>query len=105
MTLATETDLGPLTWVKGEIDAALQRTADALDQARSAEDAAGQVQFAQTHLHQVRGALSIIGLDGLTQFADATELLLGLMARGEMPVDETTLSLSTRAVHSLGNYL
>ena len=33
MTHATATDLGPLTWVKGEIDAALQRTASALAEA------------------------------------------------------------------------
>ena len=33
MTQAKETDLGPLTWVKGEIDAALQRTAAALAEA------------------------------------------------------------------------
>ena len=105
MTHATATDLGPLTWVKGEIDAALQRTASALAKARSADDAAGRVQFAQTHLHQVRGALSIVGLDGLTEFADAAELLLGLMSRGELPIDVDSLALASRAVASIGNYL
>ncbi|HQZ02846.1 MAG TPA: Hpt domain-containing protein, partial [Thauera sp.] len=105
MTHATATDLGPLTWVKGEIDAALQRTASALAEARSADDAAGRVQFAQTHLHQVRGALSIVGLDGLTEFADAAELLLGLMSRGELPIDVDSLALASRAVASIGNYL
>lgn len=40
MTQAKETDLGPLTWVKGEIDAALQRTAAALAEAAHAADPA-----------------------------------------------------------------
>lgn len=72
MTNATEPDLGALTWVKGEIDAALARAREALEQGANADGTAG-LQFAQTHLHQVRGALAIVGLDGLTQFADATE--------------------------------
>ena len=105
MTQAKETDLGPLTWVKGEIDAALQRTAAALAEAAHAADPAARVQFAQTHLHQVRGALSIISLDGLTQFADAAEVLLGLMSRGELAIDRDSLALVTRAVASIGNYL
>jgi len=105
MTYATETDLGPLTWVKGEIDAALQRAADALAGAENAADAASQVQFAQTHLHQVRGALSIVGLDGLTQFAEAAEHLFGQMSRGEVLLNAASLSLASRAVASIGNYL
>ena len=105
MTHANETDLGPLTWVKGEIDAALQRTAAALAEAAHAADPAARVQFAQTHLHQVRGALSIISLDGLTHFADAAEVLLGLMSRGELAIDRDSLALVARAVASIGNYL
>ena len=64
MTNANAPDLGPLTWVKGEIDAALARADEGLQDAGSGTSA---LQFAQTHLHQVRGALSIVGLDGLTQ--------------------------------------
>jgi len=105
MTQAIEADLGPLTWVKSEIDLALARAAEALEQAGSASDGATQVQFAQTHLHQVRGALSIVGLDGLTQFAAALDQLLGKLARGEMPVDDTILALVRRALASIGNYL
>ncbi|NMG35349.1 response regulator [Azoarcus sp. TTM-91] len=105
MTQAIEADLGPLTWVKSEIDLALARAADALEQAGSTSDGAPQVQFAQTHLHQVRGALSIVGLDGLTQFAAALDQLLGKLARGEVPVDDATLALARRALASIGNYL
>ncbi|ATE62354.1 Hpt domain-containing protein [Thauera sinica] len=105
MTHAIETDLGPLNWVKGEIDAALGRAREALGQAGTAHDPAAQVQFAQTHLHQVRGALSIIGLDGLTQFAESAGLLLGDMARGDVPADPGNVELGLRALAALGNYL
>jgi chemosensory pili system protein ChpA (sensor histidine kinase/response regulator) len=105
MTNAIETDLGPLTWVKGEIDAALARAREALEQAATASDPAARVQFAQTHLNQVRGALSIVGLDGLTQFAETTSLLLGDMARGALAIDAATITLGARAMAAMGNYL
>ena len=84
MTQATEQDLGPLTWVKSEIDQALAQALGAIDQAAQNEDErTSKLQFAQTHLHQARGALSIIGLDGLTQFTDGLDKLIGDLARGE----------------------
>ena len=38
MNAATEFDVGPLTWVKGEIDQALQRAGDALAQHEAGGD-------------------------------------------------------------------
>jgi len=104
MTHATEPDLGPLTWVKGEIDAALGRAREILERGCAGSGAAG-LQFAQSHLHQVRGALDIVGLDGLTLFTDAVEQLLGAMARGEVPADAARHALALRALAMIGNYL
>ena len=59
MSAATEFDLGPLTWVKGEIDLALTRAVEALVQYELAGDAT-QIRFCRTHIHQVHGALSIV---------------------------------------------
>ena len=106
MTQANEPDLGPLTWVKGEIDQALSQAADSLKSAGEAgADGPAKVQFAQTHLHQAHGALSIIGLDGLTKFVAALDLFLGALARGELPVDKDRLELGRRGLASIGNYL
>lgn len=106
MPPALELDLGPLTWVKGEIDAALARAASALDEAvRSSEGAPQALQFSQTHLHQVRGALSIVGLDGLTHFADTLDRLLGKLAHEELPLDQARADACRRALSALGNYL
>ncbi|MBI1907014.1 MAG: Hpt domain-containing protein [Rhodocyclales bacterium] len=105
MTHATELDLGPLTWVKGEIDQALTRAAEALATATSSAEALSHIQFAQTHLHQASGALSIVGLDGLTQFAQSLDQFLGVLARGERPADATAMGIANRGIAAIGNYL
>ncbi|BAL26122.1 Hpt domain-containing protein [Azoarcus sp. KH32C] len=105
MTHPNELDLGPLTWVKNEIDLALARADESLELASGAPDAPARIQFAQTHLHQVRGAISIVGLDGLAQFATSLDLSLAAVARGERPADEATLKLARRALATMGNYL
>ena len=105
MSSAHELDLGPLTWVKGEIDLALERAAAALAEAATAPDRSGKVKFAQTHLHQAHGALSIVGLDGLTQFSEQLDRLLGEMAGGQVTTTPDTLRLATRSIAAIGNYL
>ncbi len=104
MNAATEFDLGPLTWVKGEIDAALDRAGEALGQFREDQDAT-KLKFCRTHIHQVRGALAIVGLDGVTQVTEALEeLLSGLEADGSKATDEM-LGVIERAVSSIRQYL
>ncbi|MCL2644677.1 MAG: Hpt domain-containing protein, partial [Betaproteobacteria bacterium] len=105
MTHANEPDLGPLTWVKSEIDQALTHAAENLNAALGSTDGSAKVQFAQNHLHQANGALSIIGLDGLTKFVAALDLLLAALVRGELPLDEPQITLSRRALASIANYL
>jgi chemosensory pili system protein ChpA (sensor histidine kinase/response regulator) len=105
MTHANEPDLGPLTWVKSEIDQALSHAAESLQAALESEDGASKIQFAQTHLHQASGALSIIGLDGLTNFTAALDLFLAALAKNELPLDEAQIALGRRALASIANYL
>ena len=96
MSPAHELDLGPLTWVKGEIDLALERANSALAEAGSAPDSASKIKFAQTHLHQAHGALSIVGLDGLTQFSEQLDRLLGEMAGEQIPATPDLRRLASR---------
>ena len=112
MNAATEFDVGPLTWVKSEIDLALERAAQALQQyaasAAAAADGAGdltQIRFARTHLHQVQGALTIVGLDGVTQFAEALEFLLEDAEQQKLPADAALLALVHRALETTRHYL
>ncbi|MBK7955296.1 MAG: Hpt domain-containing protein [Candidatus Accumulibacter sp.] len=109
MNAPTDFDIGPLTWVKSEIDLALERSDQALQQfSLSAADGHGdrtQIRFSRTHLHQVQGALTIVGLDGVTQFAEALEFLLEAIDRQELPASPDSLSLAQRALAALHHYL
>ncbi len=109
MNAATEFDVGPLTWVKSEIDLALERADQALQQfSASATDGAGdltQLKFCRTHLHQVQGALTIVGLDGVTQFAEAVEGMLEAIEQQKRPGDEASIALAQRSLAVIGHYL
>ena len=70
MSAATEFDVGPLTWVKGEIDQALERAGAALDEFEKNGEVT-QFKFCRTHVHPVHGALEIVGLSGVTELTEA----------------------------------
>ena len=109
MNAAMEFDVGPLTWVKSEIDLALERADQALQQyTAGAGDGAGdltQIKFCRTHLHQVQGALTIVGLDGVTQFAEALESLLEATEQNRRPADAACVALAQRALAAIRHYL
>ena len=109
MNSATEFDVGPLTWVKSEIDLALGRADDALLQyTASVKGGIGdltQVKFCRTHLHQVQGALTIVGLGGVTQFAEALEAMLEAIEQQLRPAGEDSIALAHRALAAIGHYL
>ena len=109
MNAATEFDVGPLTWVKSEIDLALVRADEALQQF-TASTASGdgdltQIRFCRTHLHQVQGALTIVGLDGVTQFAEALEAMLLMVEDKAVPAEAETIALAQRSLSLIGLYL
>jgi len=119
MNAATDFDVGPLTWVKSEIDLALERadqalqlfTASVVPAADADHDTAGssgdltQIKFSRTHLHQVQGALTIVGLDGLTQFAETLESFLEAIEQQTLPSGSTSIALAQRALAAIRHYL
>ncbi len=113
MNNSSELDIGPLTWVKGEIDLALERSASALSNyaAACAETCAaasadpGQLKSAQAHLHQAHGALSIVGLAGITQFSDTLEQTLAALAAGTLPFSPALGAACQRALSAIPQYL
>ena len=101
MNVVTEFDVGPLNWVKNEIDLALARADQALQQF-SAGGELTQLKFCRTHLHQVQGALTIVGLDGVTQFAEALESLLEAIEQQQRPADAELIALAQPALATIG---
>ncbi|MCX9155803.1 Hpt domain-containing protein [Niveibacterium sp. 24ML] len=105
MNSEMDLDIAPLTWVRGEIDAALARALEALNKVEAGEDRSQQLRFAQNHVHQVQGALSVVGLDGVTQFAEALDACFASLASGELAYADEHVPLLRRALIALGNYL
>ena len=104
MNAATEFDLGPLTWVKGEIDLALQRAEEALGQYEAGADGT-PLKFCRTHVHQVHGALSIVGLDGVTQVTESIEALLAAIEDGSLAPAEPGIAVLHQAFSGVRQYL
>jgi chemosensory pili system protein ChpA (sensor histidine kinase/response regulator) len=84
-----EFDIGPLTWVRGEIDQAQERSRASLRAYAANPAESNQIKFAQTHFHQAHGALQIVGLDGVTRLSEELEgLLAELEKAGGQPAPE-----------------
>ena len=104
MNAASEFDLGPLTWVKSEIDLALERAKEALARYDESGDAT-QLKFGRTHIHQVHGALSIVGLDGVTQVTESLEALLIGLEEGRLTRDGDVSATINLALSAIRQYL
>ena len=83
---STNFDIGPLTWVRGEIEQALARAAEAVRANLANPGDTTQIKFCKTHLHQAHGALEIVGLDGVTRLTEECERLLDAIADGSATI-------------------
>src|SRR5262245_12795341 len=105
MSARAEFDVGPLSWVKGEIDHAIEHAQEALRAfaANSADSA--QLKSSQTHLHQAHGALSIVGLEGITRVSEELEGLLSALEREVSLRQAEVFGLAERALGGIRAYL
>ncbi|OYY95084.1 MAG: hypothetical protein B7Y41_05920 [Hydrogenophilales bacterium 28-61-23] len=103
MSVETEFDLGSLTWVKGELDNALEAARAALA-GWNGEDT-NPLKAAAAHVHQVYGALQIVDMQGVAQVANETERLLNeMMARVDLRNKESS-EIVLNAIAALKRYL
>jgi chemosensory pili system protein ChpA (sensor histidine kinase/response regulator) len=70
---ASDFDLGPLSWVQGEIDQALTRGLESLAAFRATGKDVASLKHARTHIHQAAGAIQMVGLDAVVAFTDEVE--------------------------------
>ena len=68
-------DIGPLSWVKAEIEHSLNEARVHLDILAADAGDAKAAKYVATHLHQVTGALSMVGLGAATRFNEEIEKL------------------------------
>jgi chemosensory pili system protein ChpA (sensor histidine kinase/response regulator) len=105
MSARAEFDVGPLSWVKGEIDHAIEHAQEALRAFAANSADAAQLKSSQSHLHQAHGALSIVGLEGITRVSEELEGLLGAIEK-EVSLRKTEIfGLAERALGGIRAYL
>ena len=92
MSISTELDIGPLSWVKDEINLALEKAESVLADPT-------QIKLAVTNVHQARGALAVVGLPGVTEFTETLEQMLKGVEQGRVP---NTIPLQNAARHAIG---
>ncbi len=100
-----EFDLGPLTWVQGEIDEALTRATDALAIYRGNPADAPSLRHARAHVHQAAGAIQMVGLDGVVAFTDEIERQLARMEELAADAVPKAVDAVDRACHRLRVFL
>ncbi|HVQ62246.1 MAG TPA: hypothetical protein VMS53_09210, partial [Burkholderiales bacterium] len=105
MTARVEFDVGPLSWVKGEIDHAIEHAQEALRAFAANSADAAQLKSSQTHLHQAHGALSIVGLEGITRVSEELEGLLGSIEKEGSLRKADVFGLAERALGGIRAYL
>ncbi|MCL2075364.1 MAG: Hpt domain-containing protein [Betaproteobacteria bacterium] len=105
MSAITENfDIAPLSWVKGEIDVALEAALGALRQYLAERDGT-HVKFARTHLQQAHGALTMVGIDGVTQVTEALDTLLAQVESEAISDTTAAISIVERGFSILRQYL
>ncbi|MBK9018477.1 MAG: hypothetical protein IPL72_00140 [Sulfuritalea sp.] len=102
--MSIELDIGPLSWVKGEIDLALERAGESLT-AYAADPACDGLTKARASMHQAHGALAIVGLDGITEFADAIKQLLAALSDAAVPDTGVAIAAAQGGFAALRGYL
>lgn len=98
-------DLGPLTWVKGEIDQALASVLDLVVKFRDRPEDSASLRFMSTHLHQVNGALDMVGLEGAKFFCQELESVIDRLGNGQLKSSEELVAAFSQGVRTLGAYL
>jgi chemosensory pili system protein ChpA (sensor histidine kinase/response regulator) len=79
-------DVGPLSWVQGEIDQALARGLETIAAFKANPTDPTALKHARAHVHQAAGAIQMVGLDAVVAFTDELERQLTRME--ELPAAE-----------------
>ena len=101
----TDFDLGPLSWVKTEIDHSLNQARENLDKLAANADDRAPVKYILTHLHQATGALAMVGLGAATRFNEELEKLVAFLEAEEASRLPEHAATAKKAISALSGYL
>src|SRR5438477_6447348 len=101
----TDFDLGPLTWVKTEIDHSLNQARETLDKLAAKPADRAPVKYILTHLHQATGALAMVGLGAATGYNEELEKLVGFLEAEDASRLAPAITAAKRGISALSAYL
>jgi len=102
---ATDFDLGPLSWVKTEIDHSLNQARESLDKLAAAPADRAPVKYILTHLHQATGALAMVGLGAATRFNEELEKLVAFLEGEDAGRLAGSVAIAKKGISALSAYL
>ncbi len=98
-------DPAPLQWLRGEIELSLSKARENLDMVHDNPSDAKAVQAASAELHQVTGALLMVGLDAAARLNEEAEKLVETL-KGDSPADASSrVQIVKNSTMSLSKYL
>src|SRR2546421_456320 len=98
-------DLGPLSWVKTEIDHSLNQARESLDKLGANAADRAPVKYVLTHLHQATGALAMVGLGAATRFNEELEKLTASLETMDAGAIPAAVASAKKGISALGAYL
>src|SRR6478609_4424772 len=98
-------DLGPLTWVKTEIDHSLAQARESLDKLSANPGDRAPVKYILTHLHQATGALAMVGLGAATRFNEELEKLVAFLEGEDAGRLAGSVAIAKKGISALSAYL
>ena len=105
MSDTAEYDIAPLSWIKTEIDHALQQVYELLSHFKLNEDDSAALRPARTYLHQVRGAVEMVDLPGVALVCLEMEHLTEALEHATVEITREMLDLLQDAGHTVEHYL
>jgi chemosensory pili system protein ChpA (sensor histidine kinase/response regulator) len=98
-------DVGPLSWVKAEIELGLQKADEGLARFQVNPTEQSLTRAALTHLHQVSGALLMVGLEPVARVSESVEKLVDAFDQGRVPPTGNAIGAARGGIAVLNEYL
>ncbi|MDP3819398.1 MAG: Hpt domain-containing protein [Methylotenera sp.] len=103
--MAEAFDIGPLSWVKDEINQSLKKARDSFVVVSDKPGEVASLRFTTAHLYQVSGALDMVGLEGCKRYCSEIEKLTAKLEKQQIAVSQSVLAALIQAVDTLSLYL
>ena len=100
-------DVGPLSWVMGEVREAITSAGKLLSDAISQDDDSKSTMLlhAKSYLHQAHGALQIVDIDGVSIVTETIEDLVERLQTGQLEMSQLHVDVINDAFHAILRYL